>query len=352
MTETTTVKPQYDFETNFMNILNTWDESKINDWVSKIPNELNNLVSVIRKRVSKEWEKDCVIVITSPEQGNGKSSLAVIIGWLLDPEHFDLIQNISYIGDPREVKEKFFKIKSENAIIADEALSSLHKWSWQSSFQQDLVKLIQTERWQRKVVILCIPRIVDLAENVRSHSTHIWIKVLRRGHAVVHVKRDIDESLDAWYLNEGIKYKDKFWRGKHLAEIPFNEVLKSERAKRTYLFDFEFPALPQPVEKVYKKLKAEEHLKRDESEEVTETKPEREWKERFFRAIKVIKGLNPKITKTKIFKELGIGKETLVKLLQEFDPKDDLFRIKTPEELVAEGVIPAFMINTEEKEQS
>lgn len=280
---------------------------------------------------------------------SGKSTLAITVGFLLNPGEFDLKTHVAYIADTSQIKEKFYKMSVHNQLLIDEGIKSLHKHDWANAEQRKLSTMLITERWQTKAVCIAIPRIQDLPESVRNHKVLMNAIIMQRGSVVFH-RRD-DQNNDPWWLDWADKWKKKKWASKHVAEISFADRMKFEKIKPTFITSFEFPALPKCVEKVYLKLKSEAHMREnsDDEQSLLQTKAEIFWKEKLFKVLQELKTMNPKMTKKKMREVIDVSPVTLVKFLKEFDPKDDLFRVIPTQELVDTGVLPKFVIDEKEE---
>ena len=214
-----------------------------------------NLVSLVRSvkdRLKIKW--DCVAVIDG-EEGVGKSSAAIMFGYLMD-SNFDLDKNIAYLPTTAEVEDKFKGLKSEQVLVVDEAIKALYKLRFMDKMQARINTMYATERKQRKVTLLLIPRFTDLNEFFRNDRVQFWIHVVDRGTAVAFVKDKVNIfGSDRWHLKEEYKriciatYKKKF------AEITTEEILKIYEKSQHYWFTFHFPQLPDEVEDEYLRLR-------------------------------------------------------------------------------------------------
>jgi hypothetical protein len=108
--------------------------------------DLKKLAYLIRKRLHADW--DLVIALTG-EPGTGKSTLAALLGMLID-KRFDLEKSMAFFPNEREVVEEFHSLHKYSVYIIDEAIKVLLKYQFMSSLQQTIVKMYATERWQNK----------------------------------------------------------------------------------------------------------------------------------------------------------------------------------------------------------
>ena len=114
----------------------------------------------IKRRLRKNWD---IVLAISGEEGVGKSSLALWLGYLVD-KRFDLLKNVAYLPTPQEIRDKFYHLDRFQILIIDEAIRSLHKYGWMEKLQRMLLEMYATERKQNKCSIMCIPRFKDLSE--------------------------------------------------------------------------------------------------------------------------------------------------------------------------------------------
>lgn len=219
--------------------------------------EIEKFGRLLLRRTKNDW--DIVIAITG-EEGSGKSSFGIQLGKAID-KNFNLIRNVAYLPDEKQIKEQFNYLRSYSAYLIDEAISVFHKHMWMSSLQQMLIRMYATERSQNKTTMLCIPRFRDLTENFRNHRVKIWIHIISRGHAIAFAKDQDKDSLDPWHIDESIKKKNKWFGSKQIKDRSIADYLKFERRAVNYMCDFEFDDLDGETKVEYRRLKAEAKLK-------------------------------------------------------------------------------------------
>ena len=166
-----------------------------------------------------------------------------MLGYLLD-KRFDLDTNVSYLPTTNEVEEKFRSIDSEQVLVIDEAIKALYKLRFMDKMQARVNTLYATERKQRKITILCIPRFTDLNEFFRNDRVQFWIHVVDRGVAVAFVKDKVNIfGSDKWHMKEEYKriclatYKKKF------SDITIEEMMRIYEKSGHFWFKFTYPAL-------------------------------------------------------------------------------------------------------------
>jgi hypothetical protein len=292
---------------------------EINEWFDSIPEELKFLAKNIKKRLKKE--KDLVIAITGHEEGIGKSSFSILLGFLIDMINFDLRQNIAYIANSDTIKKQFWDIPQESYLSLDEAIKALYKMDFNSQLQKLLIMMYATERWQKKCTGLCIPRFNDLTEQFRNHKVRLWIKIMKRGYAVVHTK-DVDDDYDPWKLEWERKYREKNWSGRHVVDISFAERMKLERAKSTFVTEFRIPELPRILFNRYEEIKKEIHSK-ESQEDDDESARIHKYKETIFKLCQHIKMIQPDATIPKLSAIMGLNDSTLRDIINKFGKIED-----------------------------
>lgn len=217
------------------------------------------LAKKIRNQLIRQ-DRDVVIGITGFE-GEGKSTLAVILSILIDPK-FDFDLNVSYLPSAEEITKEFNRLKPGQVYLVDEAIKGLYKMNFQSSLQQTIIKMYATERYQNKCTLLLMPRFTDFTENFRNHRIRTWINVIERGKAIVYIKDRDQTTQDPWHLAEARKQKMRILK-KRISNVTIDERIREERKLPTYLTDFSFPDLPHSIKEIYQDKKIESRMRED-----------------------------------------------------------------------------------------
>ena len=225
---------------------------------NRFDKEMVNLVRSIKDRIDIKW--DCVAVIDG-EEGVGKTTLAIVMAYLLD-DKFDLDRNIAYLPTTSEVEEKFHEIDTKQVLIIDEAIKALYKLRFMDKMQSRINTMYATERKQRKITFLCIPRFTDLNEFFRNDRIQFWIHVVDRGLAVAFVKDKVNIfGSDRWHMKEEYKKICLATHKKRFSEMGTEEAVKIYEKSQHFWFAFRFPELPEEVEDRYLELREQYHIK-------------------------------------------------------------------------------------------
>ena len=140
-------------------------------------------VQWVYDRVRNHW--DAVVVITGPE-GSGKSSLALRLAVALDPTF--TVERLCYTA--LDVMTMFKTLKPGQAFIFDESARALMGTDTHAPEQKALVQALMLVRERNLVTIMCIPRLQELAKSMRSRRSTMWMHVVRRGTALIHLRDD------------------------------------------------------------------------------------------------------------------------------------------------------------------
>lgn len=224
-------------------------------------------IKELKRTLQDDWDE--VVAITGGKEGIGKSTLAMIIGFLTD-DNFDIRKNISYLPTTKEVEEKFNNLNQYEILVIDEAIKVLYKLNWMDKLQIRINQLYATERKQNKATILCIPRLRDLNEQFRNHKVHVNIHIVARGYAIAFVRDDYNfATVDPFHLKETDKMLEKLRVNRRIMEIDLGERLAIYRKVPNYFFDFVFPQLPEEIFNAYKQIGTEYRSQKLDKEQET-----------------------------------------------------------------------------------
>lgn len=218
----------------------------------QIDKNLKDFVKALIDRSNSDW--DTVIAIAGEER-SGKSSLAVLLGLLIDKK-FDLVKNIAYLPSHAEIEEKFKSLVNKQVFAVDEAIKAMYKMRFMDKLQSRINEMYATEAWMNKITLLCIPRFTDLNEFFRNHRVKIWIQVVDRGLAVAFAKdeRNVFHA-DPWYMKENDRIMQGAARKKKYVEMSNRDAITAYMKSQNFYFHFTFDKLPDKIDKKYKDLK-------------------------------------------------------------------------------------------------
>lgn len=214
---------------------------------------LVKLAKDIRSRPKKD--SDAVLCISGFE-GVGKSTLAKILGFLLDPD-FDLWDNVLYSPSKKELLGKLKVLSKGNVLDLDEAVKVLEKQEW--SKQTFIKKTYQVIRGRNLITMLLIPRLEDLNEYFRNWRVMLNICVIYRGLAYLQVP-DPYNKFDVWNTKYNQAKLDAVLRDETFHTAPVPDVLGAISQFKGFIGFITFPKLPKEIWKVYKKYKDEHSL--------------------------------------------------------------------------------------------
>lgn len=143
----------------------------------------------ILQRCQQDYDS-CVIF--SGETGSGKSTLALQMARTID-EDFDLRTDLCYTAS---ALKEIYKQRSEHpessrgrVVVFDEGVRGLLAGDQATEEQKDTVKMLALVRALNVPLFICVPDIWRLAKAIRANRAALWIHVVKRGHAIIHVRR-------------------------------------------------------------------------------------------------------------------------------------------------------------------
>jgi len=235
----------------------------------KISKLIKNFTARAYYRVRRDL--DLYITITGRE-GFGKSSLALLLGYLIDP-NFNLDDNVLYSPTVEEMNLKinYRKIKQQgkempkgalkpySVLIVDEAIKVVYKMEQWSGLQRFLKKLFALARTENKIIILCIPGFLDMGNNFRKRMNY-WANIFERekeqAYCVVEAASKNKYKNDRWNLKEHEKlYEREVGDRKYASLTPIQHLDIVKKVSKNYVFTFAFSKLPQVIFDKYVELK-------------------------------------------------------------------------------------------------
>lgn len=237
----------------------------INDEPVELSTRLKHYCALIHKRV--RTNRDFYLAISGAE-GEGKSSLSIILGFLIDP-NFSLEKNVLYSPNIEEMmlKMNWRKIISQggtpppdalppySVLVIDEAIKVLFKLEQWSGVQRFLKKLFALARTENKIIILNIPSFQDMGSGFRARMNN-WLHVEKRGLCTIEARSKNKYATDPWSMDDNKKNYEKYTaRKKYVSISDLDNIKIFSKISKNYVTAFSFPALPVSLDKRYNDLK-------------------------------------------------------------------------------------------------
>ncbi|MEM2619026.1 MAG: hypothetical protein QW356_06040 [Candidatus Hadarchaeales archaeon] len=148
------------------------------------PEAIEWVVQYIKWR--QEHDYDCIVAITGRE-GEGKSTLAAHLVWRLGlrtPE-------VCFTG--KELVRRLEELPPKQVLWYDEVVEGMYTRDAMTRLNKILAKIFTAGRILGHVIIICLPRLMDLDVGVRRRVI-IWLHTYtisgRRGWADVYISRE------------------------------------------------------------------------------------------------------------------------------------------------------------------
>ncbi|RLF51737.1 MAG: hypothetical protein DRN11_02255 [Thermoplasmata archaeon] len=164
-------------------------------------------------RVRKQDED--FVMLVSGQTRSGKSTLAIEIAMLIDP-NFDIEKNILF--DIKELGKRIFDEKGKEYILDEsifdafsrDAMSSMNKW---------LIKVLTACAERNHIIIMIIPKVKWLDKPVRERISFMFYTI--KQYTPQGIQRGIYKAYDWTDFNpfEDIEYPKYAWMGK-FAQLP------------------------------------------------------------------------------------------------------------------------------------
>lgn len=181
---------------------------------------------------------------------------------------FDIKKNIAY--DNTEIDQKIRELPHKSGLQADEPIRGLYKMDFARTETKELVKLFAQIGVKNLFFTMCIPRMVDLIENLRNHRVKVWVHILERGHAVLFQPNRNVFIGDSWQVTENIKKM-----GKHaffgLRTNP-DKMINIYSKTSIFVDDFTFPRLEYHARQAYQEYSLQRKIERNQKPEM-ESRP-------------------------------------------------------------------------------
>jgi len=189
---------------------------------------LDELTQHIRQKLQDVWDLPAVI---TGREGIGKSTLGYWLCYGVD-ENFNVEEGIVYTA--KELRPKLFRTPRYGACLVDEGLAALYKREHSTYERKFIIKVLSQARQRNLFYAICCPRMGDLDEYLRNWRIRLWLHVVSRGKAAVYLYDDKVMIGDPWHLGD-----------------------RKERRKRNLVGFVSFPAMPDDIKDMYRRIKAE-----------------------------------------------------------------------------------------------
>lgn len=177
---------------------------------------------------------------------------------------FNFKKYLAYDND--EVREMIYTLDPYSPIHADEGVRFMMGEDWMKSENKEMKKLFAQMRTKRFSVNVAIPKFKWLDTKYREDMTTFWIRIIRRGTAVV-LMPDLGESDDVWHLKEFQKYLGHINYFTPLSVI--QQRLDKLMSKHPCVHDIiSIPPVPAPIYAKYKEMRDLKAFERKGEEQI------------------------------------------------------------------------------------
>lgn len=225
---------------------------------------------------------DCITCITGA-RGMGKSVLGMRLTGLLTPNYFTHeTMDYNNIYQPSDLSKKMDECPDNTAFLVDEAINVLFKRDFAKKKQKTNIKIFNTHRDKRLIILLLVPNFFDIDSSVRnSLIIKFWIHVYSRGKAWIFTHENNPATDDPWCRSN----------------IFYNHLRGRIYKAQNYIGNLQFPNVKDEHYKIYQKIKKDKRLDDDEDNEPKLTNN---------MIVKWLANRNPKLSKAEIGRRLDI----------------------------------------------
>ncbi len=149
--------------------------------------------AMLRYRVEQHYD---ALVMDTGSVGSGKSSLALEIARAIDPGHWTVPKDVPpatyrlpfLCYSPQALLRAYMTVKPGEVVVFDEGVRGLLAGDQMSATQKALIQAMALVREKGAILLVCAPRVWLIAKQIRQGRATLWIQVLRRGLALVHIR--------------------------------------------------------------------------------------------------------------------------------------------------------------------
>lgn len=258
---------------------------------------------------------------------------------------FDFDKNFSFLDDAKQIKKKFFATSRFGALVLDEGSKALHKYKWSDKLQQMLVGLSDSERWQNKATIICIPNFRELTTTFRNDRIRMRIYIYKRddvnnyASGVIGVRDPGRWSIDPWYLDDNFKIYEHILRKYSFSDRTTSRIQFAESKLKGYVGTIHFPSIKTLAPSIwdkyfnYKVKYAMAQNNEEEDIEAEESKRITKWRYALKMVIAELKRTNPKITWTELSRLTSVSVSAVKRAYEQvYNMNDSDITSKIPQE--------------------
>ena len=184
------------------------------------------------------------------------NAIGIEVGKIIKHD-FDLMKNVLYNPNEKEMTDKVLNLPKYSAINVDEAIKVLYKLDWNTQGQRYLNKLYAIARKENKITLLCMPNFYDLSPYWRKHRVFVWIHLIVRGLGIMMIRDTNPFTSDPYWQRENQKIVDKFIKkgGNNWNACTLDFKLSILSKTRNFAGVIRFDKLEPEFEKEYQRLR-------------------------------------------------------------------------------------------------
>lgn len=220
----------------------------------------------IERTIKEDFDR---VILVVGKEGVGKSTLAILLGYLITEERnkalgidrpFEIEHNVSY--NLLKLKKKVFKdsVSGDVRIIDESAVTGGYKREAMGKMNRLLNKTLMTCRSRNQILFFLIPSINAVESYIRERC-HSIIRVVGRGHAHVYAENEKhlvvwDRKLKRVRFRKRPKYHLEMFRTVQdmLGQDVWNKYIKHKESELSSEYDVEDDLKDSEAKYVYPKV--------------------------------------------------------------------------------------------------